>query len=62
MEHQMHVAHYAASITRELCRMCRQVRLDDLAYLLEVAALEACNTRTAEIEASLAFALERAEA
>ena len=62
MEHQMHVAHYAASITRELCRMCRQVRLDDLAYLLEVAAQEARNTGAAEADASPAFALEGAEA
>ena len=62
MEHQMNVAHYAAAITRELCRMCRQVRLDDLAYLLEVAALEARNTSTAEAGASPTFALEGAEA
>jgi hypothetical protein len=28
-------------MTRELGRMCRKVELDDLAYLLEVAAAEA---------------------
>src|SRR5262249_37731701 len=37
MESRTHVAHYAATMTRELCRMCRKVELDDLAYLLEVA-------------------------
>jgi len=41
MESRTHVAHYAATMTRELCRMCRKVELDDLAYLLEVAAAEA---------------------
>jgi hypothetical protein len=35
------VAQYAATMTKELCRMCRRVELDDLAYLLEVAAAEA---------------------
>jgi hypothetical protein len=34
-------AHYIETMTRELCRMCRQAELDDLAYLLEVAAAEA---------------------
>jgi hypothetical protein len=32
-------------LTRELCRMCRKVELDDLAYLLEVAAAEASKVR-----------------
>ena len=41
METRMEVAHYAATMTRELGRMCRKVELDDLAYLLEVAAAEA---------------------
>jgi hypothetical protein len=41
MESRMQVANYAATLTRELCRMCRKVELDDLAYLLEVAAAEA---------------------
>jgi len=41
MESRTHVAQYAATMTRELCRMCRKVELDDLAYLLEVAAAEA---------------------
>jgi hypothetical protein len=40
MENRTQVAHYAATLTRELCRMCRKVDLDDLAYLLEVAAAE----------------------
>jgi hypothetical protein len=34
-------------MTRELCRMCRKVELDDLAYLLEVAAAEAARVRAA---------------
>lgn len=45
MEHRTEVAHYAAAMTRELCRMCREVELDDLAYLLEVAASEASKVR-----------------
>ena len=47
MESRTDVALYAASITRELCRMCREVQLDDLAYLLEVAAAEAAQVRPA---------------
>ncbi len=39
------VAHYAATMTQELCRMCRKVELDDLAYLLEVAAAEATKVK-----------------
>jgi len=45
MENRTQVAHYAATLTRELCRMCRKVELDDLAYLLEVAAAEASKAR-----------------
>jgi hypothetical protein len=45
MENPTQVAHYAATLTRELCRMCRKVKLDDLAYLLEVAAAEAAKAR-----------------
>jgi hypothetical protein len=47
MESRTQVAHYAATMTRELCRMCRKVELDDLAYLLEVAAAEAAKVRSA---------------
>jgi len=32
-------------MARELCRMCRKVELDDLAYLLEVAAAEATKVK-----------------
>jgi hypothetical protein len=32
-------------MTKELCRMCRRVELNDLAYLLEVAAAEAARVR-----------------
>jgi hypothetical protein len=46
METKTQVAHYAATMARELCRMCRNVELDDLAYLLEVAAAEAAKART----------------
>jgi hypothetical protein len=45
MESRTHVAHYAATMARELCRMCRKVELDDLAYLLEVAAAEATKAK-----------------
>ena len=41
MESRTQIAH-----TRELCRMCRKVELDDLAYLLEVAAAEATRVRS----------------
>jgi hypothetical protein len=46
MENRTQVAQYAATMTKELCRMCRNVELDDLAYLLEVAAAEAAKVRT----------------
>jgi hypothetical protein len=45
MESRTQVAQYAATLARELCRMCRKVELDDLAYLLEVAAVEAAKVR-----------------
>jgi len=45
MENRTQVAQYAATMTKELCRMCRRVELDDLAYLLEVAAAEATKVR-----------------
>ena len=48
MESRTHVAHYAATMTRELCRMCRKVELDDLAYLLEVAAAASAAGAAAE--------------
>jgi len=47
MENRTQVAHYAATMTRELCRMCRKAELDDLAYLLEVAAAEAAKAEAA---------------
>jgi hypothetical protein len=45
MESRTQVAQYAATMTKELCRMCRRVELNDLAYLLEVAAAEATRAR-----------------
>jgi hypothetical protein len=48
MENRIQVANYAATLTRELCRMCRKVELDDLAYLLEVAAAEAAKEHVAK--------------
>jgi hypothetical protein len=48
MENRIQVANYAATLTRELCRMCRKVELDDLAYLLEVAAAEASKEHVAK--------------
>jgi hypothetical protein len=45
MENRIQVANYAATITRELGRMCRKAKLDDLAYLLEVAAAQAAKER-----------------
>jgi hypothetical protein len=46
MESRKEVAQYAATMTKELCRMCRRVELNDLAYLLEVAAAEATKARS----------------
>jgi len=46
MDRRIEIAHYAAAMTRELGRMCREVELDDLAYLLEVAAAEAARVRS----------------
>jgi hypothetical protein len=46
MESRTEVAQYAATMTKELCRMCRRVELNDLAYLLEVAAAEATKVRS----------------
>jgi len=45
METRTEVAHYTATMARELCRLCRQFELDDLAYLLEVAAAEAAKVK-----------------
>jgi hypothetical protein len=45
MESKIQVAAYTATLTRELYRMCRQAGLNDLAYLLEVAAAEASKDR-----------------
>jgi hypothetical protein len=41
MDSKVQVANYTATLTRELCRMCRKAKLTDLAYLLEIAAAEA---------------------
>jgi hypothetical protein len=65
MESKTQVAHYAASMSKELCRMCRQVHLDDLAYLLEIAAAEASKIRPTNGSAQVhhgAFELEAAQA
>jgi len=45
MESRTEVAHYIQTMTRELCRLCRKAELDDLAYLLEVAAAEAAKVK-----------------
>jgi hypothetical protein len=62
MESKTQVAHYAASIAKELCRMCREVHLEDLAYLLEVAAAEAARVTPPSGTAHRAFELEGAGA
>jgi hypothetical protein len=60
MESRIQVANYAATLTRELCRMCRKVELDDLAYLLEVAAAEASKERvTKQINGSAGTAVHQ---
>ena len=61
MENRTQVAHYAATMTRELCRMCRKVELDDLAYLLEVAAAEAAKWADEWLGARSRPSVERAE-
>ena len=45
MESKIQVAAYTATLTRELYGMCRKAGLNDLAYLLEVAAAEASKDR-----------------
>ena len=45
MENKIQVAAYTATLTRELYRMCCKAGLNDLAYLLEVAAAEASKDR-----------------
>jgi hypothetical protein len=45
MESRTEVAHYIEAMTRELCRLCRKAELDDLAYLLEVAAAGAAKVK-----------------
>jgi hypothetical protein len=62
MENRTQVAHYAATMTRELCRMCRKVELDDLAYLLEVAAAEAAKARTVNGTVRIASAVHQLSA
>ena len=63
MENMIQVANYAATLTRELCRMCRKVELDDLAYLLEVAAAEASKERvTKRINGSAGTAVHQLSA
>jgi len=39
------VAQYAATMAKELRKMCHEVELNDLAYLFEVAATEATQVR-----------------
>lgn len=39
------VAQYAATMARELRKMCHEVELNDLAYLFEVVAIEASQVR-----------------
>ena len=41
MESRTDVAQYTETMLHELCRLCRKAELDDLAFLLEVAAAEA---------------------
>jgi hypothetical protein len=41
METKVQVATYTATLTQELCRICRKAGLNDVAYLLQVAASEA---------------------
>jgi hypothetical protein len=48
MQVRADVAQYAAAMASELCRMCRQVQLDDLAFLLEVAASEAARANATD--------------
>ena len=62
MENRTQVAHYAATMTKELCRMCRKVELDDLAYLLEVAAAEASKEHVAKTNGSARAAIHQLSA
>jgi hypothetical protein len=40
------VADYVGTTAYELCKLCRDAALPDLAHLLEMAALEASNIAT----------------
>jgi hypothetical protein len=43
------VADYVGTTTYELCKLCRDAALPDLAHLLEMVALEASNIATPRI-------------
>jgi hypothetical protein len=45
MKNRSQVAQYAATMAKELRKMCHEVELNDLAYLFEVAATEAAQVR-----------------
>jgi len=45
MKSRAQVAQYAATMAKELRKMCHEVELNDLAYLFEVAAIEATQVR-----------------
>jgi hypothetical protein len=47
MKNRSQVAQYAATMAKELRKMCHEVELNDLAYLFEVAATEAAQVRAA---------------
>jgi hypothetical protein len=46
MGKQVQVADYVGTTAYELCKLCREAALPDLAHLLEMAALEASNITT----------------
>ena len=46
MGNKVQVADYVGSTAYELCKLCREAALTDLAHLLEMAALEASQIAT----------------
>jgi hypothetical protein len=49
MGNKAQVADYVSTTTYELCKLCRDASLPDLAHILEMAALEASNLATPKL-------------
>jgi hypothetical protein len=54
MGNKAQVADYVSTTAYQLCKLCREAALTDLAHLLEMAALEAANIATPRLVVSQA--------